>query len=832
MANSPYSGYNPNLNLNIPYSSYDGGRGYGLGHGPRLYSDSSPENPYEIQEQEKAVVGPHSSPHPENPANNSGHRQHPLGRSSQDSRVYNPSSESRSSFAFSSLGPTRPAQVPSEREHPHRHHFPQTGHTNNHLNQLKQSRDFHNSHVSDPSDFSNRHHHHDVQTEWDYGKFPGRRQPEVPNGIAGTPKGSGCFDNDRIYRDGSAAALVRPWQSVDAEAKSFSGCASSSSSSSAKSNKPLFDARRAPSDRVVVPSYNMQQELVHWDETLNRRSGGSGLGSGSGSAWSRECVDSSNSNLTQTETLRPAPTLTEQLMACGAKDLKEIFEIWEECRAKARKEGTVPRLVFQRESEQKGEGERERGRREERDRHGYQDKQKGFSQRRQLLRDDDKLPKSSSRVNRYGSLGVQVSDEDSPQVFQEIVSRFSKVFRGLHIDDKGYYFLDVGCRSGGFASFILQNNAFAMGVGISPLPQESVSASETVKLEEGVLERGIPLQLERERAHEEYYARYQSYYSPFTRSSNSRFKLYFLDMAKIDLRRPGEKNRRGLFNTTSELTSWAGYGNKESFQGSLGYGSSETTAAANFPSELLDLKRPPQELLFGFKQGPDSNRHTMAGASSRKFNLVILDDYTSSFSLSSDLHLIAQLLLGFQSLTQSQSGGGTLVVRLRHPESVITAKILYMLDTLSSTVAAVKPRGMLGDAEDPGCFYVIAQNVGGGPHGHKIGDVVEELRKLWWKLVMRVVRWKGLVGSVGSDVKVEDGGVEGETEMGETGEIECNQRGLSPECGLKEEDFDFILYTDELKGSKSDYLVRLVALGEMVWTRQLEMILMARENRK
>ncbi|KAH7872386.1 uncharacterized protein C8R40DRAFT_1118017 [Lentinula edodes] len=376
-----------------------------------------------------------------------------------------------------------------------------------------------------------------------------------------------------------------------------------------------------------------------------------------------------------------------------------------------------------------------------------------------------------------------------------------------------YFFLTTvtycrRCRPGGFASFILQNNAFAIGVGISPLPRESVSAPETVKLEDGVLER------ERERAQEEYYARHQKHYAPFTRSSNSRFKLYFLDIAKIDLRRPGEKNRRGLFNTTSELTSWSGFGNEESIQGGLGHGASEVTTAADIPSELLDLKRPPQELLFGFKQGPESNRHTMAGASSRKFNLVILDDHTSpSSSLTSDLHSIAQLLLGFQSLTQSQSGGGTLVVRLRHPESVITAKILYMLDTLSSTVAVVKPRGMLGDAEDPGCFYAIAQNVGGGPHGHKVGEVVEELRKLWWKLVMRVVRWKGLVGSVGSNVKVE-------------------ADAMRDICGLREEDFDFIIYTDELKGSKSDYLVRLVALGEMVWTRQLEMILMVGDNRK
>ncbi|GAW09544.1 hypothetical protein LENED_011706 [Lentinula edodes] len=198
----------------------------------------------------------------------------------------------------------------------------------------------------------------------------------------------------------------------------------------------------------------------------------------------------------------------------------------------------------------------------------------------------------------------------------------------------------------------------------------------------------------------------------------------------------------------------------------------------------------------------------MAGASSRKFNLVILDDHTSpSSSLTSDLHSIAQLLLGFQSLTQSQSGGGTLVVRLRHPESVITAKILYMLDTLSSTVAVVKPRGMLGDAEDPGCFYAIAQNVGGGPHGHKVGEVVEELRKLWWKLVMRVVRWKGLVGSVGSNVKVE-------------------ADAMRDICGLREEDFDFIIYTDELKGSKSDYLpvLPLVSLpfnNRVLWTSNI-----------
>ncbi|KAH7872387.1 uncharacterized protein C8R40DRAFT_1118019, partial [Lentinula edodes] len=363
MANSSYSGYNPNSNLNIPYSSYDGGRGYGFGHGPERFSDSKPENPYGIQEQEQEV-GPHSSyydednsgmpvesarqnlSHPENPADNycgrSGHSQHPLGPSSQNSRVYNPSSELPSSFVFSSLGPTRPAQVPSEREHPRRDHFPQTSHTNDHLNQLKQSRDSHNdsisiSHVSNRH-FSDRYHHHDGEPEWDHSEFPGRRQPEVPNGIAGTPRGSGYFDNNKINRDGSAAS-VRPLQGVEASTELRSGSSSSSSSGSAKSNNSLpRHGRRAPSMRVVVPSYTTQQELVHWDETLHRRSEG-GLGSGSGSAWLRECVDSkmemggSNSNLMQTETPRTRTstlTLTENLIACGAKELQEIFEIWEE----------------------------------------------------------------------------------------------------------------------------------------------------------------------------------------------------------------------------------------------------------------------------------------------------------------------------------------------------------------------------------------------------------------------------------------------------------------------------------------------------------------------
>ncbi|KAJ4482569.1 hypothetical protein J3R30DRAFT_3460584 [Lentinula aciculospora] len=484
-------------------------------------------------------------------------------------------------------------------------------------------------------------------------------------------------------------------------------------------------------------------------------------------------------------------TLTRELIAYGARELKEIFEIWEECREKACNEGTTPILYFIRQV-------------------------RDIDLEANSYCDVNLSPLLNSNGKGCGQYELEAQINTQQGVFQELVNRFSRLFPGPHVYEEEYYFLDVGCRPGGFASFLLSRNTKAIGVGICPLPSESLLPVDYAN------DSKITTELE-----SYYCTRHQTHFASF----DSKLKLYFVDIAKLDLRPPGEKYRRGLFNTNlNELTP-----DCSMFKALGGHSQLTADCLVNVDS---DLKRLPKELLFGLKQKSD-NRHIVAGASSKKFNLVVLDSYSSSPSLptSPDLLLITQLLIALQSLTPN--GGGTLVVRLRHPESVVTAKILYMLDTLSSTVAAIKPRDMLGDSEDPGCFYAIAQNVGGGPHGYKLLEDIEELRRLWWKLMIRSASEKILSKS---DTTVVDMASREEIK-GETGEIEIGEisedsrespaamnRGM---CGLKDEDFDFIICTHELYGLRDDYLARLTRLGELVWTRQLEMILMAtRNNRK
>ncbi|KAJ3747742.1 hypothetical protein DFH05DRAFT_1481203 [Lentinula detonsa] len=497
------------------------------------------------------------------------------------------------------------------------------------------------------------------------------------------------------------------------------------------------------------------KELVHWDEALARLDLEMG-----GTA-----------------------TLTEEVIACGATELKEIFEIWKELSEKARQEGTMPKLDFQK-------------------------KTSGSSS---VLEAKIHLSESSqASIHRKERARESLLDPELSQqcVFEEIVNRFSRLFPKPHHDDAGYYFLDLGCRLGGFASFLLRRNQYVTGVGICPVPPNSLLDVERTNKTHNAATVASELQT--------YYTRHQTHYSAFS----SRFQLHFLDMTRLDLRLPAQKYCQGLSHTNSEFSSNLSHSVFNEL-GNSGPADTSIHAAHNTDLNGLDLEKPPKELLFGPKQ-ISNNRHITAGTSSQKFNLVVLDNYPSS----SDLLLISQLLLAFQSLIPNR--GGTLVVRLRHPESVVTAKILYLLDTLSFTVAALKPRDMVGDSEDPGCFYAIAQDVGGGPHGHKLLAIIEELRKLWWRLLMRSVPSRLLLESA-SAVDSE------KTELAEMGEIvDDNEKSPGPatreRSGLREEDLDFIIYTHELKGDRCDYLSRLAVLGEMVWTRQLEMILSTMKN--
>ncbi|KIK69999.1 hypothetical protein GYMLUDRAFT_236448 [Collybiopsis luxurians FD-317 M1] len=238
-----------------------------------------------------------------------------------------------------------------------------------------------------------------------------------------------------------------------------------------------------------------------------------------------------------------------------------------------------------------------------------------------------------------------------------------------------------------------------------------------------------------------------------------KFRHYFLDISKLDMRSQTQRSNQPNSHASPGLV----------------------------------LKKPPEELDFVNKDDSEDAQV------SKKFSLVIIDnqfvDSESTRNTSTDLFFISQLLLALQCLVP----GGTLVVRLTHPESVKTAKFLYMFDILASTVASFKPREMVGD---PGSFYAVAQGIGYGPHGHKMPEIIEELRKLWGKLLLEP----------SSPGPLKSQGV---------------RRGM-----LESRDLDFLIYTRDLKDlTTSDYVRRLAEHGEMVWTRQLEMILHARCTR-
>ena len=75
--------------------------------------------------------------------------------------------------------------------------------------------------------------------------------------------------------------------------------------------------------------------------------------------------------------------------------------------------------------------------------------------------------------------------------------------------------------------------------------------------------------------------------------------------------------------------------------------------------------------------------------------------------------------------------GGTMVVKMSHPERAGTALWLMLLDKLSGTLTARKPRTIHGNR---GTFYVVAQEVGMGKEGHKLVEYMRRLEDLWFEI--------------------------------------------------------------------------------------------------
>ncbi|KAF8532279.1 hypothetical protein JB92DRAFT_3138453 [Gautieria morchelliformis] len=181
-----------------------------------------------------------------------------------------------------------------------------------------------------------------------------------------------------------------------------------------------------------------------------------------------------------------------------------------------------------------------------------------------------------------------------------------------------------------------------------------------------------------------------------------------------------------------------------------------------------------------YRSPPGSSALSQVPFTPRGFRLVILDGHHRRPQESSSTHpwdidrlLIAQLIIGLESLER----GGRLLVKLSYMESATTARLVYMLDTLSKSIVLFKPGRLHGTRNS---FYAVAMGVGGGgQEWKKKAWYLENLKKVWWHMTY-------------------DG---------------PNNEGR----WLKEEDLDFITKFETLHGP---YLERLVKLGKGVWRAQ------------
>lgn len=161
----------------------------------------------------------------------------------------------------------------------------------------------------------------------------------------------------------------------------------------------------------------------------------------------------------------------------------------------------------------------------------------------------------------------------------------------------------------------------------------------------------------------------------------------------------------------------------------------------------------------------------------RRFDLALLDGH----NLRTQVHelpwdgvrlSLSQIILGFQSVKH----GGTIVIKLSRPETVYTARILYMLDKLCFGLSTCKPKSMHSNRAS---FYAIAKGVGLGEEGARLPNILNHLKHLWLETTF--------------------GGEEG------------RGRPVTPS------DLDFVIKLEDLQNR---YLGRLIQLGQKVWKTQ------------
>lgn len=135
---------------------------------------------------------------------------------------------------------------------------------------------------------------------------------------------------------------------------------------------------------------------------------------------------------------------------------------------------------------------------------------------------------------------------------------------------------------------------------------------------------------------------------------------------------------------------------------------------------------------------------------------------------------ISQIILALEGIKR----GGTLIMKLSRPDHLYTARILWMLDQVSTDLQACKPLTM---HRDRGSFYAIALGVGlREPAGPALPSFLHAFQKLW---------------------------------------VELTFGGDGDGRWMTDEDLDFLISEEELALFFAD---RLIQLGRPVWFIQAQ----------
>ncbi|KAH9478176.1 hypothetical protein JR316_0008629 [Psilocybe cubensis] len=114
------------------------------------------------------------------------------------------------------------------------------------------------------------------------------------------------------------------------------------------------------------------------------------------------------------------------------------------------------------------------------------------------------------------------------------------------------------------------------------------------------------------------------------------------------------------------------------------------------------------------------------------FDLVLLDGHQLRTQISAkpgDMHRlsISQLIIALRTVAP----GGTIIMKLPLPHKPIAARILYMLNEISTKICRWKPMSIHANR---GTFYVVAFGVGLDPKKANLATYLTGLQNLWFSL--------------------------------------------------------------------------------------------------